>query len=147
MYRIKRLQTLGIEEIAPLIRDALLVSPPVNMLPTNAAIYGVFVELVTGKAQAWVLYNQLDRQAEVCGIAVTAVLTDPIAKVRVLHAYTIWASRAVEQDAVDVMVVNLQKYAKVNKCTKITFITDNNNAVASLTAAGFDKSSYLSMEV
>ena len=147
MYRMKKLPALNIQRVAPYIREALIKSSPPSMPPTNEAIRNVLVELVTGKAECWILYKDADGKLDLHMIAVTAILRDPLSKSYVLHVYALYAFNTLNVECIKLICNTLRNYARINGCIELRGISSSKELIGILKWLGFSDLTYLSLEV
>ena len=90
----------------------------------------ILAEMMSGKAQCWVIYYTEDEQPCLCGFAVTFLRPDPLTKSKYLHVYAIYAFDSLEDEDWDRLYAVMIKFAKINNCSAITAFT-NQHIVAS----------------
>lgn len=99
------------------------------------ALRRVLVQLLCGRAQAWVLYKKAAKRMQM--MMVTYVDSDPLTRSRYLIIYGVYAYSAIEDEAWHAVSDRLDEFARGEGCERIIAFTAVDRIIEMAAATGF----------
>ena len=130
-----RLTEENVAEYWDIVRYAMRSALPPTAMDSPEKLNNILESLLLGKTQAWVVLEEPDSK-QLRALLTTYIHVDEASKTRTLMLYTIHAFLPLGEDEANAVYEGVMRYAKANKCNKISTYTDDENVISILAKYG-----------
>lgn len=113
----------------PIIKYAVEQSLPPTVGDHPDKMNRILSALLSTKADAWISYEKVDDSIRMEGVVLTRITHDEVSNTRGLLIYCLYGYNSVNNGSWREGLTSLAKYAKVNRCSRITAYTSSKYVV------------------
>lgn len=128
-----------LHKVWSIIRYSILQASPVEAASTPEGMQHVIVNLLNGKAQAWLLHDN----ENISTVGITYIATDQVTNGKYLLLYVLYGVTPTSMVNFEEAYAGLAKYGKANGCDKMLAYTSSSEVKALAERFGFSVENFV----
>ncbi len=147
-FRCVRLQPENLKHVWDVVRYGVIRSVPPHVPRSQETARSILRNLIAGKAQCWVLFDQDEESRKnIHAALVTAVETESLSGARIMVIWAVYAYRVTPGEGWELVRKALVDFARAQGCTSIMGTSSNPRVIALAEQMGAIKTTLLAREI